>query len=101
MVSQVDNAIVMVVAIVTISGASGGPSMRPRHGELKVRHDVFLHVVYSVQVRVQRVLTSILLATLGTNDISVLAAEMNILNMSLQAHFVEILVTIGATFPGC
>ena len=57
--------------------------------------------MYSIQVRVQRVLTSILLATLGTNDISVLAAEMNILNMSLQAHFVEILVTIGATFPGC
>ena len=89
MVSQVDNAIVMVVAIVTISGAGRGPAMmmHPRatrlHGEMKVRHDVFLHVMYSVQVRVQRVLTSILLATLGTDDISVLAAEMNILNVSL------------------
>lgn len=49
-------------------------------------------------MRVQGVLTSVLFTTLGANDISVLASEMNILDMPFEAHFVKILVAVRAAF---
>lgn len=67
---------------------------------MDIGHDVFFDVVHSVQVRVQGVLTSVLLATLGTDDVGVLAAKMNIFDVSLKTHLMKILVTVGATFSG-
>lgn len=103
MVCQINNAIVMVAIILTntISSTSGGSSrIISRHWELDIGHDVFFDVVHSVQVRVQGVLTSVLLATLGTDDVSVLAAKMNIFDVSFKTHLMKILVTIGTTFSG-
>jgi len=51
-------------------------------------------------VRIQGVLTSILLATLRTYYKSVLAPKMDIFNVPFETHFMEILVTVGTTFPG-
>ena len=47
---------------------------------------------------VQRVLTSVLLAALRTDDVSVLTPEMDVLNVTLQRHLVEVFVTVGTTF---
>ena len=54
--------------------------------------------MYSVEMRVERVLTSVLLAALRTNYKSVLGAEMHVLDVPLEAHLVEILVAVRAAF---
>ena len=52
---------------------------------------VLLDAVDAVEVRVERVLTSVLLAALRADDVRVLVAEVHVLDVPLQAHLVEIL----------
>jgi len=51
-------------------------------------------------VRIQGVLTSVLFTALRAYYKGVLAPKMHILNMPFEAHFVEVLVTIGTTLSG-
>lgn len=48
---------------------------------------------------IKRVLTSVLLAALRAYDISVLVPEVDVFNVPLEAHLVEIFVTITASLP--
>lgn len=61
------------------------------HLELHVLQHVLLYAVHAVEVRVERVLTSVLLAALRTDDVRVLVAEVHVLDVPLQAHLVKIL----------
>lgn len=108
MLCQVDNAI-MVVAIIAMMmlllATPPGYQIRAvvgcHHLQLYVRHDVLLDVVHSVKVGVERVLTSVLLAALRTDDICVLGAKVHVLDVTLQAHLVKIFVAVRTTFAGC
>ena len=51
-------------------------------------------------MRIQRVLTSVLLAALRAYDEGVLAAKMHVFDMPLEAHFVEVFVAMRTTFTG-
>ena len=65
-----------------------------------VRHGILLYVMDAIQVRIQRVLTSVLLAALRAYDEGVLAAKMHVFDMPLEAHFVEVFVAMRTTFTG-
>ena len=65
-----------------------------------VRHGILLYVMDAIQVRIQRVLTSVLLAALRAYDEGVLAAKMHVFDMPLKAHFVEVFVAMRTTFTG-
>ena len=47
-------------------------------------------IFYPVEMTVETILTCILFATLRTDNVSVLVLEMNILDVSLQGHLMEI-----------
>ena len=52
-----------------------------------------------IQMAVERVLTRILLTTLRADHVGVLVAKVDILDVALQRHLVEILVAEAAGFP--
>ena len=52
--------------------------------------------MHSVQVTVQRILTSVLFAALRADDVGVLAAEVHVLDVTFEGHLVEVFVAIGA-----
>jgi hypothetical protein len=70
------------------------------HPTLQLKLDVILlDTVNPVEMTVETILTCILFATLRTDNISVLVLEMNILDVALQGHLVEIFLTVRALLP--
>ena len=45
---------------------------------------------YPIEMRIERVLTGVLFATLRTDDDCVLVPKVNVSDVSLQRHFMEI-----------
>lgn len=60
---------------------------------------ILLDAVNPVEMTVETILTCILFATLRTDNISVLVLEMDIFDMSLQGHLMEIFLTVRALLP--
>ena len=54
--------------------------------------------LYPVEMTVETILTCILFATLRTNNVCVLVLEMNILDVALQGHFMEIWRIVNLDF---
>jgi len=70
------------------------------HPALQLQLDfLLLDTVNPVEMTVETILTCILFATLRTDNISVLVLEMNILDVALQGHLVEIFLTVRALLP--
>ena len=61
------------------------------HLKLHVLEHVLLDAVHAVEVGVEAVLTSVLLAALRADDVRVLVAEVDVLDVPLKTHLVEIL----------
>lgn len=60
---------------------------------------ILLDAVNPVEMTVETILTCILFATLRTDNVSVLVLEMDIFDMSLQGHLMEIFLTVRALLP--
>lgn len=108
-VCQVHDSIVVVVVVVVlllVIGRSTGSCGRVvcaragHHLQLYVSHDVLFDAMHSVEVAVQGVLTSVLLAALWADDISVLVPKVHVFDVPLQAHLVKVLVAVRTALPG-
>ena len=55
------------------------------------RVEKYLNITYPIEMTIETVLTCILFTTLRTNHVSVLILEVNILDVTFERHFVEIL----------
>lgn len=86
------------IAASVISGSQSSGCRTAYGGYLQIAHDVLFNAVHPVQVAVERILTSVLLAALRANDEGVLTPQVDVLDVAFQAHFVEIFVTIVASF---
>ena len=66
--------------------------------QLYVLHHISFDTMYAVEVAVEGVLTSVLFATLRAYNVSVLAPEMHIFDVTFQTHLMEILVAVTTSF---